>query len=48
MYEVEFPDGSTETLSTNLIAENLYAQVDVEGNSHAILKHIVGTQAMRR
>ena len=41
LYGEEFPDGSTETVSTNLIADNLYAQVNVEGNLHAILKHIV-------
>ena len=42
LYEVEFADSSTETLSTNLIAENLYAEVDAEGNSHTILKQIIG------
>jgi hypothetical protein len=25
-YKVEFPDGSTDTYSTNLIADNLYSQ----------------------
>jgi hypothetical protein len=40
-YEVEFPDGSIDVLSTNTIAENLYSQVDQEGNSYAVLAGIV-------
>ena len=32
MYEVEFPDSSTEAISVNLIAENLYSQVDAKGH----------------
>jgi hypothetical protein len=40
-YEVEFPDGSTDTFTANLIAENLYSQIDSEGRSFAILKEIV-------
>ena len=40
-YEVEFPDGSIDILSTNTIAENLYSQVDQEGNSYAVLSGIV-------
>jgi hypothetical protein len=39
-YEVEFPDGSTEIVAANLIAENLFSQIDEEGNSFAILKEI--------
>ena len=30
-YEVEFQDGSVETYTANLIAENIYSQVDEEG-----------------
>lgn len=41
LYEVEYPDGSTEAVTANLIAENLYAQVDEEGRSFAILGDIV-------
>jgi hypothetical protein len=29
-YEVEFPDGATDVFTANIIAENLYAQVDEE------------------
>lgn len=39
-YEVEFPDGATDVFAANIIAENLYAQVDDEGNSYAILHEI--------
>jgi hypothetical protein len=41
LYEVEFPDGSTEAITANMIAENLYAQMDKEGNLYQILKEIV-------
>ena len=41
-YEVEFPDGSTDAFTANMIAENLYSQIDEEGRSYAILKDIVG------
>ena len=40
MYEVEFPDGSTEAYTANMIAENIYAQVDDEGNSFSLLSEI--------
>ena len=32
MYEVEFADGEKASLAANYIAENLFAQVDDEGN----------------
>ena len=41
LYEVEFPDGSTEAVTANLIAENLFAQVDAEGRSYSVIKDIV-------
>ena len=40
-YEVEFPDGATDTFTANLIAENMYSQVDAEGHSYSILSEIV-------
>ena len=40
-YEVEFQDGATDTFTANIIAENLYSQVDSEGNSYSILDEIV-------
>ena len=33
MYEVEYQDSHTAALAANIIAENLFAQVDEEGNS---------------
>ena len=44
LYDIEFPDGSTEVVATNLIAENLYAMTDDEGYTHQILEEIVGHQ----
>ena len=41
MYEVEFPNGLTEAVMVNLIAENLYSQVDVEGHTFSVIKEIV-------
>jgi hypothetical protein len=37
---VEFPDGSTETVAANLIAENLFSQVDEQGRTYQIMKDI--------
>ena len=31
LYKVEFIDGNTETLSANVIAENILEQMDIEG-----------------
>jgi len=39
-YVVEFPDGATDVYTANIIAENLYSQVDVEGNSYSIMSEI--------
>jgi hypothetical protein len=30
-YEIEFPDGRSDEYTANLIAENMYAQCDIEG-----------------
>lgn len=40
VYEVEFPDGSTDAFSANIIAENLFSQIDDEGHAYQILKEI--------
>ena len=37
MYEVEYQDGAKASLAANYIAENLFAQVDQEGNRHVLL-----------
>jgi hypothetical protein len=36
-YSVEFPDGHSEEYTTNVIAENIYAQCDEEGNQFVML-----------
>ena len=40
-YKVEFPDGQTTEYSANIIAKNMYAQCDTEGNQYLLLKEIV-------
>jgi hypothetical protein len=40
-YEVEFPDGSVETYNANLIAENLYSQIDDEGRQFQLIDEIL-------
>ena len=41
IYEVEFPDGHRTSLAANAIAENLFAQVDPEGNRHVMFQSII-------
>jgi hypothetical protein len=40
VYEVAFPDGHCEEYAVNIIAENIYSQVDPEGNRFVMLKEI--------
>ena len=40
-YVVQFPDGAEAEYSANVIAENMYAQCDLEGTRHLLLKSIV-------
>jgi hypothetical protein len=39
--KVEFPGGTVKALQANLIAENMFSQIDSKGRSYAILKEIV-------
>jgi len=41
VYEVQFGDGSTVEYGANLVAENMMAQSDPEGNRHMIFREIV-------
>ena len=41
LYEVEYPDGSTDVVNTNLIAENLYSQIDKEGETYTVMVEIL-------
>jgi hypothetical protein len=39
-YDIEFTDGTVEKYTANIIAENMFAQVDDEGNMYQILSEI--------
>ena len=41
MYDVEYTDGTMETLSANILAENILAQVDENGYRHLMIDEIV-------
>ena len=41
LYDVEFPDGQVKEYSANVIAENMYATIDVDGLSKTILEVIL-------
>ena len=41
VYEVMFPDGSTSRYATNIIAENIYSQVDADGHRFQFMDHIM-------
>lgn len=41
MYEVEFSDGQVLEYAANLIAENLYSQVDDEGHHQVMFEEII-------
>ena len=41
VYEVQFPDGRTEELAANIIAEAVYAQCDANGNQYVLLDAII-------
>ena len=41
MYKVEYQDGTKASLAANYIAENLFAQVDQEGNRHVLLDELI-------
>ena len=41
IYDVQFPDGSIREYAANVIAQNMYMQVDSEGRSTLLLKSIL-------
>jgi hypothetical protein len=41
VYEVSFPDGSTDDYAANVIAKNMYAQVDEEGRQFNTFEELV-------
>ena len=40
-YHLEYEDGSTQVYAANLVAENIYAQVDDEGNMFSLMESII-------
>ena len=40
-YNVQFPDGDVREYSANVIAQNMYAQVDANGHHHNLLDAII-------
>ena len=42
MYEVEYLDGEQMSLAANNIAENLFAQIDDDGNRQVLMDKIIG------
>ena len=42
MFEVEYKDGHKDSLEDNAIADNMFNQVDREGNWHFLFQEIVG------
>jgi hypothetical protein len=41
MYKVEYPDGHKASLTANAIAENMFAQVEDEGNRNVLFEEII-------
>jgi hypothetical protein len=41
LYDVEFPDGAIKEYSANIIAENMYSQIDSDGYSNTLLDSII-------
>ena len=40
LYKVEYPDGTTEQLASNIIAENMMSQVDSVGHNYQVLTEV--------
>jgi hypothetical protein len=41
IYDVEFPDGAVKQYAANVIADNIYSQVDSEGRQYDLLEAII-------
>ena len=44
MYEVEYRDGYIAAMAANVITENLFTQVDQEGNRFVLIDSIIDTR----
>ena len=40
LYALEYPDGTTDQLKSNIIAENMLSQVDSEGHHYQVLTEV--------
>jgi hypothetical protein len=40
-YEIEFPDGRSDEYTTNVIAETMYVQCDIEGRQNNLMEGII-------
>jgi hypothetical protein len=40
-YEIDFPDGHSNEYTANVIAENMYAQCDIEGRQYNLMESII-------
>jgi hypothetical protein len=40
-YEIQFPDGRSDEYTVNVIAENMYAQCDIEGRKFNLMEGII-------
>ena len=41
VYDVEFPDGAIKQYAANIIAQNMYSQVDSDGHQSQLLEAII-------
>ena len=47
-YQVEFPEGKVIELTTNVIAESMYAQCNSDGNEYLLLDVLVDYQKQNK
>jgi hypothetical protein len=40
-YEIEFPDSRSDEYTANVIADNMYAQCDIEGRQYNLIEGII-------
>jgi hypothetical protein len=39
-YEIKFPDGRSDEYTANVVADNMYAQCDIEGRQYNLMEGI--------
>ena len=47
LYQVQFPNGHLEEYSANIIAQNIYSELDTEGFRYILLDFIIGYEKGR-